>query len=115
MTTGKKNHSKSPHPPLLKEKPWKNRFYVHRAGRDVGRILQRYLFRLTADDEKVQNMLMTYTESLPLLSHVTAFVKPWRHPRLADTKNYFTTSGGEGGFPWLHCGGPAMDVTKKTR
>jgi hypothetical protein len=73
---------------------------VKRAGRDVGKVLQRYLFGLTTDDEKLQSRLISYTESLPLPSQMTAFVKLWRYPCPTGSQNYITTSGdkGEGDF-----------------
>jgi len=65
--------------PLAGGNLWKNHPYAHGAGRDIGEVLQRYLFRLTTDDKKLQSRLITYTELLPLPSQMTAFVKLWRY------------------------------------
>jgi hypothetical protein len=80
--------------PHTTEKVWKNSPRVQRAGRGIGKVLQRYLFTLPTDDEKLQYMLITYKVLLPLPSQMTAFVKLWRYPCPTDGPNYFTASEG---------------------
>jgi hypothetical protein len=62
-------------------------------GRGIEKVLQRYLFTLTTDDEKLQYRLITYKVLLPLPSQMTAFVKLWRYPCPTERPNYFTASG----------------------
>ena len=58
---------------------------------DIGKVLQRYVYRLTTNDEKLQHMLITFTELLPLPSQMTAFVKLWRYLCPTASPNFFTT------------------------
>jgi hypothetical protein len=46
---------------------------------EASKVLQRYLFKLTADDEKLRNMLAIYRLLLPLPSQMIAFIKLWRY------------------------------------
>jgi hypothetical protein len=71
---------------------------VVRAGRDVGKVLQRYLFTLTTYNEKFQYGSNSYRNLLPLPSQTTAFIKLWRYPCPPDSPNFFTASGGLGGL-----------------
>jgi len=66
---------------------------MQRAGRDVGKVLQRYLFTVTAEDEKTHNMLVTYTVSLSLPSQMTAFVKLWRYLCPTSSTNFSQLQG----------------------
>ena len=71
---------------------------LQRSGRDVVKVLQRHLFALTADDEKLNNMLSTYELLLPLSAQMIVIVKLWRYRRPTDSPNFFTVSGGRGGI-----------------
>jgi hypothetical protein len=62
---------------------------VQRAGRDVGKVLQRYLFTLTTYNEQLYKILTTYRFLLPLLSQVTAFVKLWRYSCPPGSPTFF--------------------------
>jgi len=72
--------------------------HVQRAGGEIGKVLQRYLFTLSTDDEKLQYMLTTYRSLFPLPSQMTAFVKLWRYPCPTDPPELFHSFGeSEGG------------------
>ena len=62
---------------------------MQRAGWDIGKVLQRYLFTLITNDEKPQYMLTNYRLLFPLPSHMTAFVKLWRYPCPTDPPELF--------------------------
>jgi hypothetical protein len=49
-------------------KPAKKLNQVERAGGDIGKVLQRYLFALTVGDEKLNHVMITYGPMLPLPS-----------------------------------------------
>ena len=53
---------------------------MQRAGKDIGKVLQRYLFTLIIYNEKLQYMLTNYRILFPLPSQMTAFVILWRYP-----------------------------------
>lgn len=59
----------------------------------ASKVLQRHLFRLIADNEKLSHMLSTYWLLLPLPSQITALVKLWRYPCPIGSPNFFTASG----------------------
>jgi hypothetical protein len=71
---------------------------MQRAGRDIGKVLQRYLFTLITYNEKLQYMLTPYRILFPLPSHMTAFVKLWRYPCLTDPPELFHSFRGVGGI-----------------
>jgi len=70
---------------------------VQRAGWNVGKVLQRYLFTLTTDDEKLQYRLTNYRVLFPLPSQMTAFVKLWRYPCPTDPPELFHSFRGTKG------------------
>jgi hypothetical protein len=61
---------------------------VQRAGKDIVKVLQRYLFTLITDDEKFQYMLINYRVLFPLPSQMIAFVKLWRYPCPTDIPEF---------------------------
>jgi hypothetical protein len=71
---------------------------VQRTGRDVGKVLQRYLFTFTVYNENLYHVLTIYRLLLPFPSQVTAFVKLWRYSCPSGSPNLFTASGGRGGL-----------------
>jgi hypothetical protein len=68
---------------------------MQRPGGDIGKVLQRHLFTLTTDNEKLQNRLTTYRVLSPLLSQMTTFVKLWRHLCPTDPPEFFHTFRGK--------------------
>ncbi len=48
-------------------------------GRNVVKVLQRYLLTQTPNDEKLQYTLVQYRNLLPLLYEMIAVVKLWRY------------------------------------
>jgi hypothetical protein len=69
---------------------------MERTGRDIGKVLQRYLFRLTTDIKKLQYRLINYRILFPLPFQMTAFVKLWRYSCPPSPLAFFHSFRGEG-------------------
>jgi hypothetical protein len=69
-----------------------------RAGWDIGKVLQRYLFTLTTHIEKLQYQLTNYRVLFPLHSQIIAFVKLWRYSCPPDPRRIIPDLRGEKGI-----------------